>query len=106
MQKRQTDFITLYLVKSWWVWVFLVACFGLYEQGAKKISHKIALLDKEMSELQTKYERALVQQEELSLQVASQNDPAWVELVLIRALGYVPEGSKKIYFREIEDIPS
>lgn len=80
----------------------MIACFGLYEQASKKVSQKIAVLDREMATLSAKLESALSLQEELSLQVASFSDPAWVEQVLIRGLGVIPEGSTKIYFKETE----
>ena len=39
-------------------------------------------------------------QRDLKLQVASQSDPAWIELALIKGLGLVPEGYTKIYYKE------
>ncbi|MDE3047241.1 MAG: hypothetical protein KGI83_02705 [Verrucomicrobiota bacterium] len=38
--------------------------------------------------------------EDLQLRIASQNDPAWIEMVLIRELGVVPEGFLKVHFKK------
>lgn len=37
-------------------------------------------------------------QEDLLLQINSQSDPAWVELILMKGLGLVPEGQTKAVF--------
>lgn len=46
---------------------------------------------------------ALQAREDLKLRIASQNDPAWIEMILMRDLGVVPEGfqstlQKMIFF--------
>jgi hypothetical protein len=38
-------------------------------------------------------------QEKLLLTINSQSDPAWIELVLFRELGLVPEGAAKVWFK-------
>ena len=43
---------------------------------------------------------AMAEQQELILQIESQADPAWVEMVLKRNLGLVPEGQVKVYFKK------
>lgn len=43
--------------------------------------------------------QALQNKEDLQLRIASQNDPAWIEMVLIRELGVVPEGFLKVHFK-------
>jgi hypothetical protein len=40
------------------------------------------------------------EKEELSSQLASQSDPAWIELVLLREVGVVPEGFLKVHFKK------
>lgn len=86
--------------KSWWVWTFAIICFGLYEQGSMKLEREITSLNTEVNSLARKIADARLEQEELTLQIASFSDPAWVELVLIRALGVIPEGSTKVYYRD------
>lgn len=51
------------------------------------------------SALQQQRERALQRQEELLAQIGSQADPAWIEQVLMKALGVSPEGQIKVYFQ-------
>jgi hypothetical protein len=41
---------------------------------------------------------ALSLHEELLLQIQSQSDPAWIEMVLKRNLGMISEGQIKVYF--------
>jgi len=88
-----------FVLESWWVWTFAIVCFGLYEQGAMKLEREIALLEKERDSLKAKITQAAIQQQELRLQINSQNDAAWIELVLIRALGVIPEGTTKVYYQ-------
>lgn len=44
--------------------------------------------------------KASAEQEELMQQINSQSDPLWVQLILMKVLGLVPEGQKKIHFYE------
>jgi hypothetical protein len=39
------------------------------------------------------------EKEDLQLRLASQNDPAWIEMVLMREMGVVPEGWIKVHFK-------
>jgi hypothetical protein len=38
---------------------------------------------------------------DLEDRIASQNDPGWIEMVLIRELGVVPEGFLKVHFTNL-----
>lgn len=55
-------------------------------------------LRKKLSDIQIEKEAALNQQQDLRLQIISQQDPAWIELTLMKGLGLVPEGQQKILF--------
>lgn len=48
----------------------------------------------------TQKKAAIEKQEDLKLRLASQNDPAWIEMVLMRDLGVVPEGFLKVHFQK------
>jgi len=43
---------------------------------------------------------ALEKREDLLLQINSQSDPAWTEILLKKHLGMVPSGQTKVYFKE------
>ncbi|MBS0654844.1 MAG: hypothetical protein JSR46_03620 [Verrucomicrobia bacterium] len=81
----------------WWVAGLAILCLGIYEQGAKVLEKEIALFQHQADDLRQKTVQARALQAELKLQVTSQSDPAWIELVLIKNIGLVPEGYKKIY---------
>jgi hypothetical protein len=58
-----------------------------------------AQLRDRMRLLEIEKQLALQEREDLLLQIASQSDPAWIELVLMKGLGLVPKGYKKVYFK-------
>jgi hypothetical protein len=87
-----------FILKSWWVAAAAICSLGLYEQGAKALQKEINTFRAEAESLSEKIRLAKELQEELKRQVMSQSDPAWIELVLIKSLGLVPEGYTKIYY--------
>lgn len=85
-------------VRSWWVIAFAIVCVMFYEQGLKKRNTLYQQLAQQWLSLQKEKEEALHQQQDLQLQINSQSDLAWIELTLMKGLGLVPEGHKKVYF--------
>jgi len=85
--------------KTGWVVVFMVACssFYLHAIGQKESEYKEMVA--RLQTLEKEKEFVLQQQQELALQIKSQSDPAWVEMVLKRNLGLVPMGQTKVYFQ-------
>ncbi len=77
----------------------LAMTYLLYLQSVRQKKMLIARLDQRIEALEGEKGIALRRQDELKLQVASQGDPAWVEMVLMRELGMVPEGQRKVYFK-------
>ncbi len=59
----------------------------------------IAELRFRLSEMEKISLLANQEKEELAHQIASQSDPAWIELVLLREVGVVPEGFLKVHFK-------
>jgi hypothetical protein len=55
-------------------------------------------LERRYARLEQKKIELLADREELCAQIQSQSDPAWVEMILMRELGVVPEGWLKIHF--------
>lgn len=87
-------------IRSWWVIAFLFGCAIIYEQGLKERDQIYHQLTDQWVGLQKQKEEALRHQQNLQLQINSQSDLAWVELTLMKGLGLVPEGQKKVYFYE------
>ncbi len=81
----------------WIACVFMcVGFFYLRSYAAQNATHKVLLC--KLSQLETEKTAALEEHGDLLLQVNSQNDPAWIEMVLMKELGLVPEGHVKVYF--------
>lgn len=51
-----------------------------------------------LTDLENKKSALQLEEERMREEITSQSDPAWVEMVLIKKLGYVPKGSSKILF--------
>lgn len=85
-------------LQSWWVILFCILTYMLYEQGLKQVDADYAKLHEQWLDLKMQKEKALSINQSLHLQINSQSDPAWVELTLMKGLGVVPEGQTKILF--------
>ena len=79
---------------------FCAFVLAVYLFGAGKRNRMIEELEMRAHALQQKKELALQEKEELSLILASESDPSWIELVLLRELGVVPEGFLKVHFKK------
>ena len=90
-------------MKWWWVILLAIFCFGLYEQGARILEKEMNQLQEEIDQINRSIDEALLLKEDLKLQINSQSDPAWIEQVLIRCLGLVPENATKVYFSQSEE---
>lgn len=94
-----TKFLTFF--SSWgWVVGFVFTCLFSYSHAAKKKMEVYQHLHDRYNNLANNKKKALLEQEELKLQINSQSDPLWVQLILMKGLGLVPEGQKKIHFYE------
>jgi hypothetical protein len=103
LKNRKTFPIKIFdviFVKSWWVILFLLICFIGYYIGVKKRNKAIA-------EMECKYDKLLVEKqivfnkkEDLQSRLQSQSDPAWIEMVLMKELGVVPENKIKVHFKK------
>ena len=94
----QTTFL-----RSWWVIMFILLCFMVYEQGVKKRNEHYAHLAKQLTELKKEKEWLIANREDLKLRIDSFDDPAWIELSLMKVLGLIPEGYEKVYFTPEND---
>lgn len=100
--KKQSTLFLEVVVKSWWTILFFLVIFFVYDRGVHYRNLEVEKLTKKLEDLNSTKLAALQLKKELQQQIDSQRDPAWIELVLMRALGLVPEGEKKILFVEKE----
>jgi hypothetical protein len=84
----------------WWVLAFAALCGVLYLHGVRQKNIAYFEMTGRLQTLEKEKALALAQQEELLLQIQSQSDPAWVEMILKRNLCLVPESQTKFYFRQ------
>ncbi len=87
------------LKQWWWVGLFCVSVAFAYSQAIKKKKAVFAEYTGLLSSLEKTKHDLILEKEKLTLRIASQEDPAWIEMILMRDLGVVPEGYLKVYFR-------
>ena len=83
----------------WWVGSFCLFAAIFYAHSMKTRDIALEELRYRMAEMEKQSRLALQEKEDLKLQIASQSDPAWIELVLLRQMGVVPEGFIKVHFK-------
>lgn len=88
------------VIKSWWVFLFITLSYVIYNQSVKQKEIELISLQKSFLDMQNEKQLCLNEQEDLKERLASQNDPAWIERLLIKELGVVPEGYLKVYFKK------
>ena len=87
-----------FFLESWWVILFGLICYMLFEQGMKTRDHEYAKLQEHYADLEKQKKEVVTLQRKLLLEINSQSDPAWIELMLMKGLGLVPEGQIKVFF--------
>jgi len=88
--------------KSWWVILFFLLCLFAYDHAMEKRREEEEILRKKLASLQKESKVASDERDYLLRQIDSQSDPFWIELTLMKGLGLVPEGQKKILFTKKE----
>ena len=79
----------------------MAVCLGIcfvYSQSLRKKKEMFAACTLHLMEMEQEFEFLKNEKEYLELKIASQDDPAWIEMVLMRDLGVVPEGYLKVQF--------
>lgn len=81
-------------------WLFLISSFSFagYHHFVKAKDAAICSLKSDLELLQKKKDLAYLLKEELEMKIASKNDPRWIEMILMKKLGLVPEGYMKVHF--------
>ena len=81
-----------------WFFVFLAGALLFYCYAIREKKRVHAEMTAKLYELEKEKAEALEASADLMLQIQSQSDPAWVEMVLKRNLGMIREGQVKVYF--------
>jgi hypothetical protein len=86
------------LLKSWWVFAFILLNFCIFDKTFKHLDQGEAKLHTFLAQLQQVKEEFLKRQGQMELEIESQKDPRWIELLLKKELGLVSEGQMKVQF--------
>ncbi len=84
--------------RSGWFFLFLAAAALFYFYFIREKNRTYTEMTVQLRSLEKERAEALKAHSDLLLQIQSQSDPAWVEMVLKRNLGMVREGQVKVYF--------
>lgn len=85
---------------SGWIFSVAIGCFALYGEAMYKKSKVCVELKDKVHKVEVLKKLLLEEQEELALELSSRSDDAWLEMVLKKRLGVVPEGQMKVYFKK------
>jgi hypothetical protein len=89
------------MVKGWQSWMallFSLACVSFYLQTSRSRTLLISELSLRLQELNQEQRLALTERDYLMQRLRSESDPAWIEMILMKDLGVVPEGWVKVRF--------
>ncbi len=92
-------------VRKWasgWVFSVALGCFALYGEAMYRKSGVYADLKDKVRRVEALKSLLLEEQQELKAELDSRSDDAWMEMVLKKRLGVVPEGQTKVYFKKDE----
>ncbi len=87
-------------VYSWWFFVFLIILYGGLSKVGQYQKQQYLGLQSKLGHLIKTREEALILHNELSAQIQSHIDPVWIEMILKKELGLVPEGYIKVHFTQ------
>ncbi len=90
------------LKSFWWVFVLLAGNYCCFAFLKSSKNEEIALLEMKKQNLLSQKEGLEKQKQNLLLHIQSQSDSSWIELVLMKELGVVPDKHIKVYFTKEE----
>ena len=88
------------LVRSWWVFLFGLVCYGGYDLATKKQQAEKGRLGREIAQCRVELERVEARCAEMEEELSAYEDPAFREMRLMARLGLVPKGQTKVIFKE------
>ncbi len=83
----------------WWAAAFSLLVGLVYGHGMQSRNRELEEAMGRLAAVEAKTVAALEEKEHLALRLSSESDPAWIELVLLRQMGVVPEGFLKVHFK-------
>ena len=89
----------IFLLRWGWMVAFCFAVGILYFQSMKVKKTTVSEYSFRLEEMEKEKFLAMAEKDELLLKIASQSDPAWIEMILMRDLGVVPDGWLKVHFK-------
>jgi hypothetical protein len=102
MQLRRLKVFHPLIIESWWFLLFLSCSLLIYSHIRYRKEMLRNDLQKQIAQLLFEKQEAEFQKAELTAQIRSQNDPAWIEIILKKRLGLVPQGQMKVFFKKEE----
>ena len=97
MKTKEASLYTFFF-RCWWTILVVLFCYGFYLNAMHKKQVLYGELKNKSNQLETNLHAAIEQREDLLMQMQSQSDPAWIELLIKKHLGMVPYGQTKVYF--------
>jgi len=94
----KSSFLRSFCIRSWWAIVFSTLSIAFYFQAAHGRTTIFSDLSLRMQEMESDKLALSQEQDDLDLQLQSETDPAWIEMLLMKELGVVPEGWTKVHF--------
>lgn len=96
--RKRSPLLEVLIFRSWWVILFLGIVYVLYQQSIISKNKEIFEHKNKLAILEKQKIFAWKENEDLSMMVNSLSDPAWIEIILMKDLGVVPEGKIKVHF--------
>lgn len=90
--------MTIIFLRSWWVWLFVFACYATFDWASIRQTRAEERLEKQLVEAKKKLVFVKNQHKTLQHIIASQDDFSWIERTLMKKLGVCPKGQTKVYF--------
>ena len=91
-------FIDQVIFRSWWVLFFILFCYAGYHNIIKSKKEEIVSVRNKLNRYKSDKASLCEENEDLQTRLQSQSDPEWIQVVLMKELGVVPEGQMKILF--------
>lgn len=86
--------------ETWFLIVYIILAVIVFEWNVNQVDKHAEKFITEKSRLEKAIAEKKEEQVRLNEMIMSESDPQWIELTLMKVLGVIPEGTKKIYFHD------